>query len=403
MLKPLVREERAKINEPCLWRHADQEEVFHGFIINESATGVLVETDQIHEIGQIICILVAFEGEALPNPSKMNAEAIFQHPLARKGKIVRLEEPHRIGVQFDKEENAGAEYRRWIRGDSCITTFFFPDKGAISLSGKINLETSALLQKIVNLEAKKRKEIILSCRDVREAFTAAITVFRTAVLTIAKSGADLTFINSGHAETAEKIGKTIEFEAGRCLNPQERYAIAPRDPIEILKSKQSLQPSGEKSQSAKPTPSSSKETPCKEAAPCALIVGKIPSAARRLAAPLERMNVPLRIVHREEEIVNAILQTNPVFIILDIDIETNHYVYLLNQIVKHEIPSLPPVCIVGPAILEKLVKEAIKLPLKFYMNKPFSERDYTLSLKCASLEGILSNFDLENEWDIRKL
>jgi hypothetical protein len=156
VLSHLSREERRRTNERCLWCFAESNESKPGTILNESATGLLLQVEETLNLGQRIWIL-CMPGDD-PTAYPLPPEDLINHPLSRGGKIVRVEEANQAGIQFDNEEKERPRYQRWYRGKSAIVTLLEKERATVTLSGWLNFESAILLEKLFTNKARRSRK-----------------------------------------------------------------------------------------------------------------------------------------------------------------------------------------------------------------------------------------------------
>ncbi len=137
------REERCRTNEPCLWCSANSMNVETGKIVNESASGVLLETQTTLKLEDRIWLL-SFPGDD-PTDQELTIEDIQSHPLSRLGVVVRIDRQSQVGIHFDQDVKEHPQYQRWYRGESSILTLFDGKKAIFTFSGPLQIETASLL------------------------------------------------------------------------------------------------------------------------------------------------------------------------------------------------------------------------------------------------------------------
>lgn len=368
---PLPREERRRINEPCLWCFVESDGPKKGAILNESATGILLEAEEPLDSGKRIWIL-SLPGDDL-STRKMPTEELINHPLSRAGTIVRNESVKRAGVQFDREEKERPRYLRWYRGNSSVVTLTDGDRATIALSGALTFESATLLEKLFTKQNKSIREILFSCHDIEQVNNTALTVLRAALRHCDKSGVNLTII-TGQAISAS-LEKNLPLEHGY-------FSSISGIPV---------QTASESSPAAACNETSSKSVSVQTVAPEGVVIlSRGAVDLNRLANPLLRMEIPTWKTTNFKEAPDLIATHNPRFIVMDIELEHCPQLLELNRIRKYALSRVPPAMVIGPPHLGELIREALALPVKMYLIKPCTDREYATGLQAMLKEKYTS-------------
>lgn len=359
---PLPREERRKINESCLWCFAESEAPRKGSIINESATGILLETNESFVSGKRIWILT-LPGNDLASHD-LPTEELINHPLSRVGTVVRIDSNKRVGIQFDREEKERPHYLRWYRGNSAVVTLIDGDRATIALSGALNFESAMLLEKLFTKQSKPFREILFSCHNLEQVNNTALTVLRTALRHCDKSGVKLLVVTGPLiSETLEK-NLTLEHGYFVSLSGKPSQPVSESLPVSVRATVLS-QPGSE--------PISIPEG--------IVILTRGVAELNRLTNPLTRLEIPVWKTQNFKEAPEMIAAHNPRFVIIDIDIEHCPLLIEINRIRKYSLMRIPPVMVIGPPHLGELIREALALPVKTYLIKPCTDREYVNALQ----------------------
>ncbi|MBN2327451.1 MAG: hypothetical protein JXR73_09880 [Candidatus Omnitrophica bacterium] len=353
MFSYTLREERRSIYERCLWCSNESEEAAEGTIQDESASGILLETEKPLAMSQRIWILMLPDEEI--TRQELSPEDIIHHPLSRTGIVVRQESPLRAGIRFDDSENKRLSYQRWYRGGSLIVTLSAEDWAVITLSGELNFESAVFLERIFSKSGKPQQEILFSCHEVKQVNNTALTVLRSVIRQCDKSGVMITIIAG--STMAESLGKNIGIKNG-CL------ANIDAPPLQTKRSlKREL------------------EAEAANGSHGVVLLARGAVGLNRLSAPMIRLGIPSWKTQNFREAANLIAFNKPLFVIVDVEIEQCPMLLELNRLEEYELEKLPPIMVIGPPHLSELIRTALKPPVKVYISKPYTDRDYMNGLK----------------------
>ena len=346
------REERRKVEERCLWCFAESNEASAGTIVNESATGVLLETEDAIQLGKRIWILI-LPGEN-PVPQGISPENLINHPLTRAGMAIRQETETRIGIQFDQEDTERPHYQRYYRGTSSITTFIDKEKAAVTLRGSLNFDTAVLMERIFTKQFANCKDILFSCHELQEINGPAMTVLRTAIRLCDRNGITVTIITG--VETAETVEKHLTLQNGFLVNIDSNESEGEKVSSDPIHSQERTYPDG------------------------AIIAARGNATLNRLATPLDRVDVFSWKTQNFKELPDLIINQNPRFVVIEVEIEHCPSLVEINRIKKLKPDHMPPALVIGPPHLGELIREALALPVKIYKIKPCTDREYAKSI-----------------------
>lgn len=367
MLSHSSREERRRTNERCLWCFAESNESKPGTVLNESATGLLLQAEEPLSVGQRIWVLCMPGDDPTVNP--LPPEYLINHPLSRGGKIVRVDETNQAGIQFDNDEKERPRYQRWYRGKSSIVTLLEKERATVTLSGWLNFESAILLEKLFTKQSKTFKEILFSCHDVDHINGTALTVLRSALRQCDKSGIVLTVLTG--SETLVIFEKNLVLENGYHVNLQS---------IPVLADSPAALP--------KTPPPTSPETP-DIVVDGIVVISRGISQLNRLAQPLERFSLVSWKTQSFKEAPELIATNNPRFVVIEVELEHCPSLIDINRIRRYSLSRIPPAMVIGPLHLGELIKEALAVPVKIYLPKPCTDREYINGLQAM----LTQNYD----------
>ncbi len=359
MLPPYPREERRRTQEKCLYCSAEIPTVASGIILNESATGILLETAELLETGRPIWILPVYHG--LLRPESLTSQELIDHPLARVGVVVRLESGNRAGIQF-KEEPDRPQYRRRYRGSTKVTSFFIKHQGVLTYSGPLTIETVSLTEKIMS-QAAGVTELLVSCQQIDQIQRTAFTVFLSSLQGFEKKGISLTVI-TGPISSAY-FQKSLALP-GSMICHVSATGI-PASPAESVLNGSTGPAGGAKSG--------------------ILLVARSLTTLNRLEKPLKNLDMPVWKLQGFTSAVKLLASERVMFVVVDIDLESCGTIVQLNQLKNAPLDPVPPVLAIGPGYLAALVKEALFLPVRLYLNKPITEREYANAVQTLLTEN----------------
>lgn len=369
MLPPYPREERRRTQEKCLYCTTEYLTVTAGVILNESATGILLEASSPLETGKQIWVLPVYHDTL--RPESLSTHELINHPLTRVGVVVRLESGNRAGIQF-KEEPDRPQYRRWYRGGTTITSFFIKHQGVLAYTGPLTLETASLTDKIMS-QAAGVTELLVSCHQIDQIQRTAFTVFLSSLQAFEKKGITLTVV-TGPVSSAY-FQKSLALPGSYICYVSETGAGAP--PAESA-------PDGPASQ-----PGSAKSG--------ILLVARSLTTLNRLEKPVKNQDMPVWKLQGFGSAVKLIASERVRFMVVDIDLESCGTIVQLNQLKNAPLDPVPPVLAIGPGYLAALVKEALFLPVRIYLNKPTTEREYAAAMQTMLTETVNGAMAVKNQ------
>ena len=392
------REERRSINEPCVWCHSNIRIVNKGSILNESASGMLLRTTNLPGMKETVYIVPLLEEET--SKQIANIQQLREHPLMRIGKVVRRESVDCVGIQFVQDDAPRAEFRRWFRGQAALTTLFMGDLGLIRVSGRLDIESGALIQSILKTHAQKLREMMISLHEVESMATTVLTILRAALQQCERDGVDVTCIIGENTFSAQESVSPL------LLNSTRQFNIA--DGLDI-----SLQPHSADSEVEEKKPQSnddfasltgafSRETedvksildlePQSAKGPV-LIAARNLSAIHRLLQPLQDKKFEVETLTRIEDATIYLPQKPWSLFIIDFDIDHCDDVAKFAMADLPKMANAPWLIVIGPENIEPLVRAAIKLPIKEYLQKPLAGRVYqsVLDRTAAELERLVGD------------
>jgi ActR/RegA family two-component response regulator/ABC-type transporter Mla MlaB component len=360
-----TREERRKINEECYWCSVNATQVFKGVILNESATGVLVRIDRHLENGKKLYILSIPSG--LDNLDQPTPDVLKNHPLTRSGTVVRQDGTNTFGIQFYGNHEDRPEYRRWFREKCTIALLTFPERSVFHLSGQLTLEAAALLQTLFTQQKKRVSEFLLSCYEVEDVATTAGTLFRSTLQECDQEGISITMIGGDQQSPCESINKSLVLKNGLLFTMGETYSL-PAGQSTKAKETPAVTSNRKSDSEAKPSPEAKRDS--------VVLVAKGQSILNRLAMPFAKMDLQVFQTQKYLEAVDFIIAESPLFLVVDVDMDTCENLVMLNKIKEYKISHKPSLMVLGPNHIYGLVKEAMILPVAIYLTKPFTDRDY---------------------------
>jgi len=347
------REERRRIQEPCLLCSSESLPVTTGVIVNESATGMLVETTRLLETGRQIWILPAYHKQ--PRPESWTPYELIHHPLTRTGVVVRLEGGNRAGIQF-LEDQERPLYRRWFRGQTTVTGFFFKNQGVLAFTGPLTIEAASLVEKIIS-QANGITELLLACHQIDQIQRTAFTVLLSSLQTYEKKGIALTVV-TGPVSTAYFQRSPVL--PGSFIFPV--FATEPAGPVVDPLKNGIAHKAAAGSQGI-------------------LLIARGQTTLNRLEKPLRNQEMPVWKLQGFGNALKLIAAGQARFLVVDIDVESCGTIVQLNELKNTPLDPLPPVLAIGPGYLAALVKEALYLPVRVYLSKPTTEHEYANAIQ----------------------
>ena len=233
------------------------------------------------------------------------------------------------------------------------------ERAVINLSGSLTFEAAVLLERIFTKQSKSFREILFSCHEVERINGTALTVLRSALRHPDKNGIVLTVVTG--PETHSALEKSLNLENGFTINIES---------LPVQTEQHSISAPAE-------------NVPQNNVAPgdCVLIITRGIASISRLGVPFERLEIPVVKTQNFKEAPEIIATNNPRFVIIDIELEHCPLLLDINKIRRFSMPKLPPVMVIGPPHLGELIKEALALPLRKYLTKPCTDREYVNCLQ----------------------
>lgn len=392
------REERRSINEPCVWCRSNIRIINKGAILNESASGMLLRTSNLPGMKETVYIVPLLEEETPKHIT--NIQQLREHPLMRSGKVMRRESVDCVGIQFVQEETPRPEFRRWFRGQAALTTLFMNDMGIIRVSGRLNIESGALIQSVLKSHAQKLREMIISFHEVESMATTVLTILRAALQQCERDGVDVTCILGESTFSAQESVSPLLLNPARQFNMSDELDLSTPSHFETTSTEdQKLQSSddfesfsGAFAQEEEKVSSILDFGPQSAKGPV-LIAARNLSAIHRLLQPLQDKKFQVETLTRIEDATISLPQKPWSLFIIDFDLDHCDDVAKFAMADLPEMASAPWLIVIGPEKIEPLVRAAIKLPIKEYLEKPLSDREYqkVLDRTTAELERLVGD------------
>jgi len=335
-----------------------------GEIINESASGVLLEIKTELKLEDRIWIL-SFPGDD-PADQEISIEDLKSHPLCRSGEVIRIDKPTQMGIHFDEDVQDRPQYQRWYRGDSTILTLFDGKKAVFNFSGPLQIETVSLLDRILKRLNYPFNDIIISFNNVLRINKTALTMLRTSLRRYDLTGVVLTIITSN--KETRIIEKGLDLKNGFIVNtadhpePKKPENDKISEDIEIIESEH--------------------ERPLVETEfEKVLLIAQSLSVLHRLSKPFERLDIETMKTQSFREAAELIAYNPTRLVVIDFDLEHSSSLIDINSVRRMQLSKVPPALVIGPQHIGDLVKAALSLPVKIYLSKPSTDRDYTQALQ----------------------
>lgn len=363
------REERKTLNEHCLWCSEDKRVVHKGIIVNESASGLLLQTDTIINMGETLYLLTPCFGEPL-TPDNLSVKQLIQYPVTRKGKAVRTATKNEYGIHFEAEDKP-AEFRRWYRESSSIYTFLTKQVAVIVLEGDINLETSTLLQSLVNKFKREVSEFVFSLEKVNTFAGAAGTIVKSIIKSCGSDQKTATIIYSDTYEKSRILVNDLLSDSIFGFLTSDVYQTKP---IPLPKFGES--PSQTTSRQSK----DSNKVAFNNEVRFLVLSPKVLNQKKYIQMIHEAKANGIAVPYMHEAL-NKILEYEHHFVVVDVELEDVSLLLLMNQLIAKNLSHFPELIVLGPKHIEELVKAALKLPVHTYLTKPFLEKDFQYTIE----------------------
>ncbi len=367
------REERKSLDENALWCKEKSKEVHVCTIVNESASGMLIRSDEPLDLGDDLYLLTPCFGEPL-TPETLTPRQLMRYPVTRMGKVVRLASRNEFGIQF-AEENTSVEFRRWYRDKSVLYSFLTKHVAVIVMEGEINLESSVLLQTLVNTFKRQVSEFVFSLEKITGFVGAAGSVVKSLFKTCESESLVTTIIYGRDHKNTEQLVQNLKGECIFCCNVSNTYNIHT-----TLSGKQApVQPIPADIQDSHP------ESPASNGLRF-LVVSTKKTNHKKLLLPIEDSGESVIAVTLMHEAVNKILEYEHHYVVIDIELQELNLLTMLNQIVSKKLSVYPELIIAGPKYVDEIVKAAIHLPVHSYIIKPYTDREYRMTIETILTE-----------------
>lgn len=360
----LNREERKTLNETCLWCPDDKRAVYMGVIVNESASGLLLHTNEPLEMDTELYLLTPCFGEPF-TPNNLSVKQLIQYPVTRKGKVVRIASPAEYGIQFE-EENKPAEFRRWYRERSSILTFLTKQMAVIVLEGDLNLETSTLLQSLVNKFKRQVNEFVYSLEQVTSFAGASATILKSIIKSCGSDNKTATIIYGGGYDKAKSLAKDVLGESIFGFQTSELYHAKSIPFPKVNETNPDV---------SNPSSQNPNSDPFDLDVRFIILSSKVMNQKKYSAIINDREGHVIAVSHMHE-VLNKVLEYNHHFVIVDIEIEEVNLLLMLNQLIAKNLDHFPEIIVLGPKHIDEIVKAALKLPVHTYLTKPVSDREF---------------------------
>ncbi|MDP8245391.1 MAG: hypothetical protein P9L94_15005 [Candidatus Hinthialibacter antarcticus] len=372
------REERRAVNESCVWCRSSIRIINKGSILNESASGMLLRTDSLPSLKDTVYIVPLLEEETPKHIT--NIQQIREHPLMRIGRVVRRESVDCVGIQFVQDDTPRPEFRRWFRGQAALTTLFMDDYGLVRVMGRLDIESGALIQSVLKTHSKKMKELIVSLHEVTSMATTVLTILRASLQECENDGVDVTCLVGENTFSAQESVSPLLLNTSRQFDATEELDLSMEPPesdgshgdSQVVDEDSFGVAFGQKTETVKPI----QDLEPKSAHGPALVAARNLSAIHRLLLPLQDHGFKTETLTRIED-ANIYLPQKPWSLFI-LDFELDHCDDLAKFAEKElpELESAPWLIVIGPEKVEPLVRAALKLPVKEYLTKPVSDREF---------------------------
>lgn len=375
------REERRSINEPCVWCRSNIRIICKGSILNESASGLLLRTDNLPNLNETLYIVPLLEEETPKHIT--NIQQIREHPLMRIGKVVRRESVDCVGVQFVQDDTPRPEFRRWFRGQAALTTLFMDEYGLVRVMGRLDIESGALIQSVLKTHSKNIKELLVSLHEVSGMATTVLTILRASLHQCERDGVDVTCIVGEHTFSAQESVSPLLLNPARQFNADEKIDLA----VAVMTATDTTESiGGDLIEAEEPLAAAFGQEPenvdsiqtlePQSACGPALVAARNLSTIHRLLQPLQGHGFKTETLTRIED-ANIYLPQQPwSLFIIDFDLDHCDDLAKFAEEELTELSSAPWLIVIGPDKIEPLVRAAFKLPIKEYLTKPVSDREF---------------------------
>lgn len=361
------REERKILNEQCFYCCADDDRVFEGEIVNESASGVLLKAGAGLEEQQPVCVLPLIYGESL-ELGAMGVDELIEHPMSRWGKVVRVDSGGRAGIQFESSQKH-AQFSRWFRGDSAVVTLFFQRSGVLTLSGTISIETAALVHSILGKADEKVADLLICAQQAEEVVAAAVPLIRGALKAWLRSGKILTVVGGAPDAKIAQTWQGLDEPNLHAVSLGDAYGVAPYSANGKAAARESA------GDASAPRDNSF------------LIVTRGKAALSRLAGVLKRNSVKPEAAAGAREALIKIEKLRPRFVVVDFELEDANSLIILNQLKESGLEREPELVLIGPRHIEALARAALYLRTVAYISKPCPDREILSLLETLIKKG----------------
>lgn len=369
--KLTVREERHWVNEECFWCLVGSQRIARGMIVNESASGILLRSGELVEIGKKILVLSIPSG--LPPLEPFTVVSLQDHPMTRTGQVVRTEGTELLGIQFLETGQARPEFRRWFRGKGAIALLTFPEQAIFNLSGHLTLEVAALFQTLMIQQQKRVKDIVVACHELEEIAATASTIFRSMLHRWDQEGGRMIWFTGSDQSCCQALNRSVELRNGLVHQAGDRYASTPVVP------QTSPETSAKAETPAPPTPTPFhpvKVQPLLSTKKKVVLIARGQSVLNRMAIPFDKYGMEVMAHVHFMDAIDRIEEEKPLFVVIDVELDQCNMLVELNRLRGMKPGELPPLLIFGPSQVGDLVKAAIQIPIHSYHGKPYTDRDY---------------------------
>lgn len=363
------REERKSLNEHCLWCSENKRVVHKGIIVNESASGLLLQTEIEINLGDTLYLLTPCFGEPL-TPDNLSVKQLIQYPVTRKGTVVRSATKSEYGIHFEAEDKP-AEFRRWYRESSSIYTFLTKQVAVIVIEGDINLETSTLLQSLVNKFKREVSEFVFSLEKVHTFAGVAGTVVKSIIKSCGSDQKTAMVIYGSNYEKSRLLVKDLLSDSIFGFLTSDVYQTKP---ISLPKVGAST------SQTTSRQRRESNKTVFSNEIRFLVLSPKVLNQKKYLQIIQETKGKGIAVPYMHDAL-NKILEYEYHFVVADVEIEDVSLLLLMNQLITKNLSHFPELIILGPKHVDELVKAALKLPVHTYLTKPFLEKEFQYTIE----------------------
>lgn len=350
------REERRKVNDPCLWCRSNVRIINRGTIKNESASGALLSSATLPNVGETVLMLpVLWEDTS----KSLSYKQIREHPLTRTCTVMRRESNNSVGLRFIDQNDDRPQFRRWFRGEAEISTLFHDDHGMVRINGSIGIEAAALFQSIMKQELQI-EYLLVVIYEINQIAPTALTIIRTALRECTNNGVHVYCVYSG---IVRRGSQAFLDTPERCVMHNEGY-----DPGRV--------------------PHETEVTDTAETTPNALPPDEDPSMVIVCESSERSIRLETTLKARQQEeapytldrmasftgAVKQFLEEPPSCILAEIDIDNCSDILELNQLAEAG-PTVPRLIVIAPEPLERLLYAALKIPVSAFISPPYSNHD----------------------------